>query len=70
MSQVAKEVAEVLEITLQLATIKHVQTIGVLHRTHASLKKALEIETGERRSMWHKYVNIAVLTYNTCYHRQ
>ena len=26
------------------------------------------METGERRSMWHKFVNIAVLTYNTSYH--
>ena len=31
-------------------------------------KKALKIETGERRSLWHKYVNIAVLNYNTSYH--
>ena len=26
------------------------------------------IETGERRSLWHKYINIAVLNYNTSYH--
>ena len=25
-------------------------------------------ETGERRSLWHKYINIAVLNYNTSYH--
>ena len=68
MSQVIKEVAEFLGITLQHATTKHAQTIGMLERTHASLKKTLEIETSERRSMWHKYVNIAVLNYNTSYH--
>ena len=68
LSQVIKEVAEVLSITLQHATTKHGQTIGMLERTHASLKKTLKIETGERRSMWHKYVNIAVLNYNTSYH--
>ena len=28
----------------------------------------MKIETGERRSLWHKYVNIAVLNYNTSYH--
>ena len=28
----------------------------------------MEIETGERRSLWHKYINIAVLNYNTSYH--
>ena len=68
MSQVIKEVAEVLGITLQHATTKHAQKIGMLEQTHASLKKTLKIETGERRSMWHKYVNIAVLNYNTSYH--
>ena len=67
-SQVTKEVAEVLGITLQHSTTKHAQTIGMLERTHASLKKTLKIETGERRSMWHKYVNIAVFNYNTSYH--
>ena len=61
MSQVIKELAEVLGITLKHATTKHAQTIGMLERRHASLKKTLKIETGERRSMWHKYVNIAVL---------
>ena len=68
MSQVIKEVAEVLGITLQNAATKHARTIGMLERTHASLKKTLKIETGERRSMWHKYVNKAVLNYNTSYH--
>ena len=28
----------------------------------------MKIETGERRSLWHKYVNFAVLKYNTSYH--
>ena len=68
MSQKIKEVAEVLGITLYRATTKHAQTIGMLERTNASLKKTLKIETGERRSMWHEYVNIAVLNYNTSYH--
>ena len=68
MSQVIKEVAEVLAITLQQATTKHAQTMRMLERLHASLKKTLKIETGERRSMWHEYVNIAVLNYNTSYH--
>ena len=43
MSQVIKEVAEVLWTTLQHATTKHAQTIGMLERTQASLKKALMI---------------------------
>ena len=53
MSRVIKEVAEVLRITLQRAITKHAQTIEKLEQTHASLKKALKAETGERRSKWH-----------------
>ena len=67
-SHVIKEVAGVLGVTLKHATTKHAQTIGLLERSHASIKNALKIETGERRSLWHKYINIAVLNYNTSYH--
>ena len=68
MSHVIKEVAGVISITLRHATTKHAQTIGLLERSHASTKEALKIETGERRSSWQKYVNVAVLNYNTSYH--
>ena len=68
MSHVIKEVAGVLGITLKHATTKHAQTIGLLERSHTSIKQALKVETGERRSLWHKYVSIAVLNYNTSYH--
>ena len=69
MSHVIKEVAGVLGITLKHATTKHAQTIGLLERSHMSIKQALKIETGERRSFWHKYVSIAVLHYNTSHHK-
>ena len=59
--------AGVLGITLKHATTKHAQTIGLLERSHASIKQALKIETVERISLWHKYVSIAVLNYNTSY---
>ena len=68
MSHVIKEVAGVLGITLKHATTKHAQTIGLLEQSHALIKQALKVETGERRSLWHKYINIAVLNYNTSYH--
>ena len=68
MSQVIKEVTGVLGITLKHATTKHAQAIGLLERSPASIKQALKIETVERRSLWHKYINIAVLNYNTSYH--
>ena len=67
-SHVIKEVAGVLGITPKHATTKHAQTIGLLERSDMSIKQSLKIETGERRSLWHKYISIAVLTYNTSYH--
>ena len=67
-SHIIKEVAGVLGITLKHATTKHGQTIGLLERSHMSIKQSLKIETGERRSLWHKYISIAVLNYNTSYH--
>ena len=67
-SHVIKEVAGVLGITLKHATTKHAQTIGLLERSHASIKQSLKIERSERRSLWHKYISIAVLNYNTSYH--
>ena len=67
-SIVIKEVVSVLGITLKHANTKHAQTIGLLERSHTSIKQALKIETGERRSLWHKYVSIPVLNYNTSYH--
>ena len=67
-SHVIKVVAGVLRITLKHATTKHAQRYGLLERSHASIKQALKIETGEGRSLWHKYVSIAVLLYNTSYH--
>ena len=68
MSNVIKEVASVLGITVKHATTKHAQTIGLLEQSHASIKQALKIETGERRALCHKYLNIAVLNYNTSHH--
>ena len=68
MSQVIQEETSVLGITLKHATKKHAQTIGLLEGSHTSIKQALKIETGERRSLRHKYINIAVLNYNTSYH--
>ena len=68
MSLVIEEVAGVIGITLKHATTKHARTIGLFERSHASIKQELKIETGERRSLWHKYVSIAVLIHNTSYH--
>ena len=68
MSHVYEDVAGVLGITLKHATTKNAQTIGLSKQSHASFKQALKIETGERRSLWHKCVNFAVPNYDTSYH--
>ena len=68
MSNVMKEVTGVLGITLKHATTKHAQTIGLLETSCASIKQTLKMKTGERRILWHKYVSIGVLNFNTSYH--
>ena len=67
-SQIVSEVAHILQIKLKHATVKHAQTIGILERTHASLKTSLKIATGQYRNQWHKYLPLAVLNYNSTYH--
>ena len=49
LSQVIKEVADVLGITLEHATSKHSLKIGMFERTHASINKTNKLEIGERR---------------------
>ena len=67
-AQITHEVAAVLGIELKHATMKHAQTIGLLERTHASVKTHLKAATGEFRHNWHKYLPLAVLNHNTSYH--
>ena len=68
LSHVIKEVADVLGTILKHATTKHTQAVGMLERSHTSIKETLKTETGERRSLWHKYSSIAVRNYHTTYH--
>ena len=67
-AQVTHKNAAVLGIELKHATLKHAQTIGLLERTHASVKTHLKAATGEFRNNWHKYLPLAVLNHNTTYH--
>ena len=67
-SQVTKWVAAVLNIELKHATTKHAQTIGLLERTHASVKSHLKEATGEFRKTRHKFLPLTVLNHNTTYH--
>ena len=67
-SHVIKEVTGVLGVSLKHAATRHARTVGLLARSHASIKQAKKIETGERRSLRRNYVSFAVLIYNTFYH--
>ena len=67
-SQVEKEVTDNLGTTLAHATTNNAQIMGLSETTHASLKKALVIETGEQWSIRHRYVNIAAFNCNTSQH--
>ena len=67
-SQITKEVAAILNIELKNATTKHAQTIGLLERTHASVKAHLKATTGECTNNWHTFLPLPVLNHITTYH--
>ena len=67
-SEAMKQRTEVLGIQLKHATTKHAQTIGILEVSHASPKESIKIMTGERRTMLHQPLSMAVLNFNTTYH--
>ena len=64
-SEAMQQTTAALGIQLKHATTNHAQTIGILEQTHANLKENLKIMTGERRTMWHQFLPMAVLNYNT-----
>ena len=67
-AEVAHGVTAVLGVELKHATMKHAQTIGLLERTHTSVKTQLKAATGEFRHNWHKFLPLAVLNHNKTYH--
>ena len=67
-SQITREVAAVLEVELKYASTKHAQAIGILERTHATVKTHLKAAISEFRNNWHKFIPLAVLNHNTTYH--
>ena len=67
-SNVIRQLSDVLGITLHHASTKHVQTIGVIERTHATKKTSLKMSSAEFRKQWHKFLALAISNYNTTYH--
>ena len=67
-SQITREVAAVLGVEIKHALTKHAQTIGMLERTHATVKAHLKAATGEFRNNWRKFLPLAVLNHNKTNH--
>ena len=69
-SKMMKELTDLLEIELRHATVTHAQTIGLLERSHAELKRVLHIHSKDGPRDWHKFVDVACFVHNTTYHTQ
>ena len=54
-------------IEISHATIKQAQTIGMVERSHAKLKKIIKIHVNVDRPQWGRYVDIAIMAHNTTY---
>ena len=67
-AELLSEIAKAADIHISHATIKHAQTIGMVERTHAKLKKILKISVNADRPQWDRFVDIAIMAHNTTYH--
>ena len=54
-SKLLAELTKLLEVKLKHATLKQPQTIGVVERSHASLKRILKFNSNEQWNDWHMY---------------
>ena len=66
-AELLTEIAKAADIHISHATIKHAQTIGMVERTHAKLKKNPKISVNADRPQWDCYVDIAIMAHNTTY---
>ena len=64
-SELMHDLATLLEIHFNHATLKHPQTIGLVERSHGPLKRILKLNTNEQWSDWHKYVPLPTFIHNT-----
>ena len=66
-AELIHELSKLLEIQLEHASLKHPQTIGVVERSHAALKRFLKHNTDEKWRTWYRDVDLASFIHNT-YH--
>ena len=67
-SSLMQELLLVLEFRLKHTTLRHRQIIGLVERSHTSLKTLLKLNTIEQWNDWNKYASLAKFIHNTFYH--
>ena len=67
-ANVMTELSQILEITMQYATVKHPKTVGSVERTHESLEQYLGIYEYKLKKDFHTCVDLATFVHNTSYH--
>ena len=67
-SELLHELTKMLEIQLELASVSHSQTLGVVERSHSALKRILKLNINEQWNDWFKYVRLATFIHNTSHH--
>ena len=66
-SNLLAELAQLLRVRLKQATIKHAQTIGLIQRSSAVLKRVVKVNENELSFDRNKYVDIGCFVHNTSY---
>ena len=66
-AELIHELSKLLEILLEHASLKLLQTIGVVERSNAALKRILKLNTDEKWTTWYRYVDLATFIHNTSY---
>ena len=67
-AELFQQLTKAIGFEISHATVKHAQTIGMVERSHAKLKKTLKIHVNVDRPQWDRYVDIAIMAHNTTYH--
>ena len=57
---------KLLKIKVKHASLKHIQTIGAVERSHAALELVLKLNTVKRWNDWHKYLPLATFIKKHC----
>ena len=68
-SQLMTELKQASGIKIYYATLKLVQTNGMVGRTHQKLKQTLKIKVKTHKHQWDRPVNIALMLHSTTYHQ-